>query len=197
MDSSSIISPRDTLLNLLVEHAYQYRPDNPFHLAAGGTSPEYLDCRQALSQPTALPAVGQVVYERLLNGAESVGGLTMGADPIAISTSCWSAGTVRPVRWFSVRKEQKTHGAKKLVEGSLSAGTKLAIVDDVATSGSSTITAISACKNAGYEVVQVIVLVDRESGGLEAIKAVLEPNIPVEAIFRKSEIRQHWKTKNQ
>ena len=101
------------------------------------------------------------------------------------------------MRWFSVRKEPKDHGAGKTVEGNLKEGDRVAVLDDVATQGSSTIKAIERCRQAGFEVVQAIVLVDREAGGLDKIRAALKEGASVEAVFRKSEIKAAWDKKHK
>lgn len=183
--------PRGVLLDLLARHAYRYDPAG-FLLASGVTSNEYLDCKQALSQPDALVALGTLVLATL--GAEpvAVGGLTMGADPVAISAACASAGTARPVRWFSVRKDRKGHGRTRMIEGAVVAGDAVAVVDDVVTSGSSTIDAVTKCRDEGLQVRQVIVLVDREHGGLDAIRQLVGPTVPVVALFTKQEVRTRW-----
>ena len=103
----------------LVQHAYQYSPEKPFLLVSGQYSDEYLDCKLALSQPRAMASLGRVFLSMLKSPAVAIGGLTMGSDPIAMSTSQTSFGTERPLRWFTVRKEAKGHGQKKLVEGSV------------------------------------------------------------------------------
>src|SRR6185436_4428924 len=108
---------RAALLDELVRHAYQYSPEKPFLLVSGQYSDEYLDCKLALSQPGAMNALGRVFLARIDQPAVAIGGLTMGSDPIAMSTSQASFGGPRPLRWFSVRKEAKGHGQKKLVAG--------------------------------------------------------------------------------
>ncbi len=184
--------PRTALLDLLARYAYQYRPDQPFRLASGRTSPEYIDCKLALSRPEAMVVLGRLIHDRLGQDVTAAGGLTMGSDPLAMATAQWSAQTAHPVRWFSVRKESKDHGHVKAIEGCLSPGDRVAVLDDVATSGGSTIKALERCRNAGLEVVQAIVLIDREVGGLEAIQKALGGDASAEAIFTKSEVRQVW-----
>jgi orotate phosphoribosyltransferase len=116
----------------------------------------------------------------------------MGADPIAISTAAASADG-RALRWFSVRKEAKEHGRKKLIEGDVTSGAKVVVVDDVVTSGGSTIQAIQKCRDGGLEVLQVLVLVDREEdGGIARIEGEAGAGVRVRAIFRKSEVRAAW-----
>ena len=151
-------NPRDTLLRLLVDHAYSYKPGG-FVLASGAVSDEYLDCRQAVSNALALPAIGQVFLSMLVPHVEAVGGLTMGADPIAISVAYASATSSNRIAWFSVRKERKEHGRKRLIEGNVRPPANVVIVDDVVTSGGSTIDAIRKAKEFGLRIVQVIVLV--------------------------------------
>ena len=181
------------LLGQLATHAYQYRPEKPFTLASGQLSDEYFDCKLALSQPLAMSVLGSVVLEYLRPGVTAIGGLTMGSDPIAMSTCQASYSTKHEVRWFSVRKDAKVHGQKKLIEGDVTPGQRVAIVDDVVTSGSSTIKAIEACRSYGLEVAQVIVLVDREqSNGLQNIQTVAGEIVPVTAVFRKCEIKDRW-----
>src|SRR5258705_11411460 len=106
------MDPKQILLGELAVHAYQYRPEQPFTLVSGAKSDEYLDCKLALSQPTAMSVLGKVILRELTADVVAVGGLTMGSDPIAMSTSQASAGTAKPVRWFSGGKDQKEHGRK-------------------------------------------------------------------------------------
>jgi orotate phosphoribosyltransferase len=181
---------RETLLALLVEHSYQYKVGG-FRLVSGAVSDEYLDCRRALGLPLALAAVGKLCLDALRPDIASIGGLTMGADPIAIATALQSAGTEHPVSWFSVRKEAKGHGQKRLIEGQ--AASPVAVVDDVVTSGGSTLEAIRRCREAGLAVAQVLVLVDREEQeGMEKIRAEVGEGVPVTALFTKRELREAW-----
>ncbi len=185
---------RERLLDLLVRHAYRYDPSKPFRLASGEMSDEYVDCKKALALPEGIQALAAVVHPEVLASVEAIGGLTMGADPIAISVSQYSSSTSRPVRWFSVRKRPKEHGLRRDIEGLVDPGMAVAVVDDVATTGGSTLEAIGKCREAGLVIKQVLVLVDRGQGGLENIKAEVDQGIPVKAIFTKDEIHARWKT---
>lgn len=178
-----------TLLPLFAKHAYQYRPENPFVLSSGATSPEYLDCRQALSEPVVLGQLGPVLGPLVDLKVRAVGGLTMGADPIAVALSLYSLYTERPVRWFSVRKEPKSHGRGRLIEGAVHEGDSVCVLEDVVTSGDSTIKAIRACRATGLEVSQVLALVDRQQGGLENIQRELGSDISVSALFTLDDLR--------
>ena len=184
---------RTALLDELVRHAYQYSPEKPFLLVSGQYSDEYLDCKLALSQPAAMAALGKVFIAQLTAPVVAIGGLTMGSDPIAMSTSQTSYGTPKPLRWFTVRKEAKGHGQKKLVEGSVKPGESVVVVDDVCTTGGSTVKAIEAAREFGLKVAQVIVLVDREqSDGMANIRRAAGDGVEVSAIFTKSQVKQRW-----
>src|SRR5207248_6246001 len=100
---------------------------------------------------------------------DAVGGLTLGADPIAYAISYASAHTASPIRAFTVRKEAKAHGTGKLIEGPFERGDRVAIVEDVITTGSSAARAAEAVREAGAEIAGVLALVDREEGGREAL----------------------------
>jgi orotate phosphoribosyltransferase len=192
------MNARSELLEHLARIAYKFSPEKKFLLASGAYSDEYLDCKLALSHPPALKALGQVLLERLEDSVVAIGGLTMGSDPLAMSTCLASEGTSRPIRWFTVRKEAKEHGQKKLIEGFVEPGEWVAVVDDVVTSGKSTIKAIRACREFGLKIAQVTVLVDREQmDGMDNIRAAAGADVRVSAVFTKSQIKARWGEINQ
>lgn len=162
----------DRLMKLIVETgALQF---GDFTLSSGAKSTYYLDGRKASYHPEGAYVIGQLVYQALEGtGAEAVGGLTMGADPIAVGTGIVSYQKGKPLGVFSVRKEPKEHGTRRLIEGSLpeKPGVKVAIVDDTMTTGASLAKAASAVEEAGCKVVKVIAIVDRMQGGAEALRA--------------------------
>lgn len=182
-DSSAADRPR--LLQLLREHSVR-RGD--FVLASGARSSVYVDCRA-----TTCHAEGQVLIGRLLGAllqesgwrAESVGGLTMGADPVACAIAHASWGSPRPVHAFSVRKEPKSHGTTRRVEGVFSPGMAVVVLEDTVTSGGSALRACEAVKAEGGRVLGVMALVDRGSGGAEAIEAA---GYPVRALYSLDEL---------
>jgi orotate phosphoribosyltransferase len=116
---------------------------------------------------------------------DSVGGLTMGADPIACAISYASATSTSPVRAFTVRKEPKSHGTGKLIEGPFREGDRVAVIEDTITTGGSATKAIHAVRAAGGTVVGVLALVDREEGGREALESL---GVAVLSLARASEI---------
>jgi orotate phosphoribosyltransferase len=161
---------KERLIRLLIEtNAFQWSPTPVFTLASGAKSDVYVDCRIALSYPEARRAVGELMLDRAAGGVgagappSAVGGLLIGAFPIAIAVSDAAHrrdGTL--IRVFVVRKEPKQHGLKKLVEGAVQPGDRALIVDDVVTSGGSTIEAIRRSREFGLEVTRAVAIIDRE-----------------------------------
>lgn len=156
---------RDALIDHLKTHAL--RTDGPFTLRSGATSSWYLDGRQVTFDGDGAWLVGNAVFEALDPGVEAVGGMTMGADPIAIATAMVSSEAGRPLRAFSICKEAKDHGAGGRLVGPATPGMKVALVEDTTTTGGTTKEAASAAIAEGLEIVQVIVLVDRSAGAAE------------------------------
>ena len=169
--------PRDRLLELLVRHSFQYSADPIFTLASGRKSRYYINCKKTTFMPEAMPLLGRLFFERIKaveqrdpEQIEAVGGLTLGADPIAYAIAYHSALERRPIHAFSVRKEPKGHGAQKWVEGFEREGARVAIIEDVVTTGGSTLKAIEGALHAGFKIGMVLALVDRQEGGREEIE---------------------------
>ena len=163
---------REKLLNLLKEKAYR---KGKVILASGKESDFYIDCRVVTLHPEGAYWVGKLFYERIQQASPKVGGvggLTMGADPMVAVISLTSYLEGDPIPAFIIRKEPKKHGRGLWIEGidNLPEGTAVAIVEDVVTTGSSTIQAIERAKEGGLVVVKVLALVDREEGGRENIQ---------------------------
>jgi len=168
---------KSQLLKLLRERSVFY---GSFKLSSGATSSYYVDCRLTTFNPEGALLVGQVLYEMINEKAlalgikiDAVGGLTMGADPVALAIGIASVkhNTRDYYEIFSVRKSAKTHGQNKLIEGNFREGNHVVVIDDVITRGDSTLQAIQAVEQAGGTVEFVTVLVDRQEGGTEKIEA--------------------------
>ena len=178
-------SARDELLDFLKEKSVCR---GAFTLASGAQSDLYIDARITTCDPKGAILVGRVGWEVVKQVArdlrcriDSIGGLTMGADPIALSIGI-SAHLEDPsseLQTFVVRKAAKTHGRQKLIEGNFSAGHSVVIVDDVITTGGSTLQAIDAIEAAGGNIAFVIVLVDRQEGGRENIETRGHKVVPI------------------
>jgi len=181
---------RDRLLQLLVDtHAFKWSETPQFPLASGAMSRFYIDCKVLLSHPEARQVVGDLILERIKVPASAVGGLLIGAYPIAIAVSDSAYRKEnRELRVFAVRKEPKKHGMKKMIEGDVSEGDKVLIVDDVITSGNSTVEAIEKSRIAGLLVSQAIAIIDRqEQNGKEHIE---EQKVKVDALCSLDDLRQ-------
>jgi len=177
---------RQRLLEILVRDSFQYSDTSQFKLASGKTSPYYINCKKTTYQAEAMNLIGALIFDRISAlPVEGIGGLTLGADPIAFAVSMFSYQQNRPLNAFVVRKTVKEHGTKQAIEGTLSGMKNVVVVEDVVTTGQSALDAISKCEEAGLEVFKVVALVDREEGGREAILA----KVPrFDALFTKTDL---------
>lgn len=157
--------PSTELIDHLKTHAL--RTDGPFTLTSGAVSSWYLDARQTTLDGEGAVLVGRAVLEVLAPGIEAVGGMTMGADPIALATAMTAALDGRSLRAFSVRKTAKDHGTGGRLVGPVRAGDRVAVIEDTITSGGSAVEAMEHLVEEGLEVAQVIALVDRSHGAAE------------------------------
>jgi len=159
------------LIEMLCRKSFQYSQTPTFKLASGKMSRYYVNCKPVVLHPRGMYLVGHLVLDAIGHlQAAGVGGMTFGADPIAVATAFASELNRRPMKAFSVRKEQKDHGIVKWIEGDLAPGDQVVIVDDVATTGGSTVKAMERARSEGLDVVKAVILVDRQEGGLENIR---------------------------
>jgi orotate phosphoribosyltransferase len=159
-------SARERLIAALREHALVI---GEVTLTSGRTASYYVDAKRAILLPEGFLPLGELVAaeaERV--GATAVGGTTMGADPIA----CAALAAGAPLKAFFVRKERKEHGLQRWIEGPpLEPGERCLVVEDVVTTGASTIHAIERVRGEGFEVAGVLAVLDRQAGGADAIQA--------------------------
>ncbi len=178
-------SLRQKLLNLLKEKSYLKKK---IILSSGKESDFYIDVKQTALHPEGMVLIGQLLFEKLSVGekVKAIGGLTMGADPLCVATSFVSMLKKDPMVSFYIRKEPKKHGTEQWVEGAvnLTQGMEVAIVEDVVTTGASTLLAIERTQAAGYVVKRVLAIVDREEGGQDALK---KAGFTLEPLFTKSD----------
>ena len=173
----AVENTRERLLELLVRHSFQQSADPIFTLASGRKSRYYINCKTTTFMPEAMVLLGRIFFERIKaverrngNRIDAAGGLTLGADPIAYAIAYHSALEGASIQAFSVRKAPKGHGAQKWVEGFDQAGARVAIVEDVVTTGGSTLRAIGGALNAGFQIAAVLALVDRQEGGRDELQ---------------------------
>ena len=179
------MTDRATLIALLAARSTRR---GQFILASGKASTVYIDARLTTMSPEGLSLIGPLGLATLRRTGwqvDAVGGLTLGADPISYAISYASTSSGPLVRAFTVRKEAKGHGTGKLIEGPFNPGDRVAVIEDVITTGGSALRAIDAIQNAQGIVSGVLALVDREEGGQEAIEAT---GVPVVSMVRASEI---------
>lgn len=186
---------RTSLLNLLARISFKL---GDFTLSSGGKSDYYIDCRTTTLHAEGARLTGlailDILREKDLSPA-AVGGLTLGADPVVSAVAIASANRAQQhpgsplIHGFLVRKAEKSHGTARRIEGFCEPGTPVLIVDDVCTTGASTITAIEAAKAASMKVIAAVCLVERqEANGRPAVEAACE-GAPFYALFTANDIR--------
>jgi orotate phosphoribosyltransferase len=163
-----------------------------FVLASGRTSELYIDARLTTMSPEGLILIGRLgldlVHSAFGPDVDSIGGLTLGADPVAYAIAYASASTGRPLRAFTVRKEAKAHGTGRQVEGPFHTGDRVIVIEDVITTGGSARKAVDVLRAHGAHVLGVLALVDREEGGRETLEG---DGLSVVSLTRASEILPH------
>jgi orotate phosphoribosyltransferase len=182
-------SARDQLLELLATNSFRL---GEFTLSSGGKSDYYIDCRTTTLHAHGAELTGRVFLDLIQQQSwnpQAVGGLTMGADPIVVATSVISSQAGAPIHGFLVRKAEKTHGMGRRVEGFQEKGARVVIVDDVCTTGSSTVQAIEAAREFGFNIAGVACLVERlEAGGRPAVEKAAAPAAFI-SVFTSNDVK--------
>jgi orotate phosphoribosyltransferase len=177
---------RAKLLQVLAEKSFRL---GQFKLSSGGTSDYYIDCRTTTLDSQGARLTGQAFWQEIQARAwcpQAIGGLTMGADPIVSAVAVVSG----QVHGFLVRKAEKQHGTGQRIEGFRQKGARVVIVDDVCTTGASTIQAIEAAREFGFEVAGVMCLVEREEAGGRANVETAAAPAPFVALFTANDVRR-------
>jgi orotate phosphoribosyltransferase len=179
-------SARQELLQLLAVKSFRL---GEFKLSSGGTSDYYVDCRTTTLDARGSQLTGQVLLEEIRKRGwrpRAIGGLTMGADPVVVAVAVTSG----EIHGFLVRKGEKQHGTGQRIEGFREKGARVVIVDDVCTTGTSTIQAIEAAREFGFEIVGVMCLVEREEAkGRPNVEKAAVP-APFVSIFTATDVRR-------
>ncbi|MFP5272326.1 orotate phosphoribosyltransferase [Coleofasciculus sp.] len=185
--STQLTQQRQLLLDLFCQLAYQ---EGDFVLSSGQRSSYYINGKQVTLHPHGGLAIAQLLLSHLPQDTQAVAGLTLGADPIVSAVSVVSAIANRPIPALIIRKEAKGHGTKAYIEGpSLPAGAKVVVLEDVVTTGKSAMKAVERLREAGYQVDQVLALVDRQQGGAEFYQSV---GLGFQAVFTIQDIQQRY-----
>lgn len=179
---------RKRLLKILKELSYE---EGDFTLASGKKSSFYIDCKETTLNPEGMYLVGTLMYQLVqdIPGVEAVGGVSVGGDPLVCSTVLISRAIGEPLPGFFIRKEPKGHGTNQWLEGgkNLKKGMKVVILEDVVTTGGSSLKAIETTKREGFDVIGVVALLDRLDGGKEAIES---KGYAFESIYTLGDLRQ-------
>jgi orotate phosphoribosyltransferase len=179
---------REALLQLLVEQSFRTSSEQ-FPLSSGKQSPYYVDCKQTTLDPRGAYLCGKLLFEMIReSNVDAIAGLTMGADPLVSAVSLISYLEKKPIKALIVRKEPKAHGLRRWVEGPSEDVRRVAVVDDVVTTGKSTLIAIERLQEAKIAVVRVVALVDRNEGGRDAFA---NRDLDFQALFTLDDILAH------
>src|ERR1700739_622234 len=185
-------SARQELLRLLAHKSFRL---GEFRLSSGGTSDYYIDCRTTTLDARGSQLTGQVFLEEIQQPGwrpQAIGGLTMGADPVVVAVAVTSG----EIHGFLIRKAEKQHGTGQRIEGFREKGARVVIVDDVCTTGASTVQAIEAAREFGFEIVGAMCLVEREEAqGRPNVEKAAAP-APFISIFTANDVRKEHVLQN-
>ncbi len=183
------MDPKERLIQLIKERSLRVSDREEFILASGLKSRYYIDMKKTAYSPEGLYLIGRLFYEKIRQlGLRSrfLGGLTLGADPIALATARYSYDMGDPIEAFVIRKEPKDHGTRGQIEGAVRPGESVIIVEDVVTTGGSTLKAIDVAEAEGLRVEAVLALIDREEAN--ARERIQKKGIPFYSILTRREI---------
>ncbi|TCD58263.1 orotate phosphoribosyltransferase [Synechococcus sp. BS55D] len=179
---------RDPLLTRLAREAYRH---GRFTLASGRSSDHYVNCKPVALSGSGLAMLGPAMLQLVEADALAVGGLTLGADPLVSAVAMAAAQSGRPLDALIVRKEAKGHGTGAWLEGPLPpAGSRVTVLEDVVTTGGSSIKAVNQLRDAGFVVNRVVTIVDREEGGAAAMAAA---DLELMSLFRLEQVASRAK----
>jgi orotate phosphoribosyltransferase len=181
---------KQELIDILCRKSFKYSKEPTFKLVSGKLSRYYINCKPTTLSARGMYLAGHLIFEEVRDrDLSGIGGLTFGADPLAVATAFASEMNGQPMDAFSIRKTQKDHGIVRWIEGDIQPGQRVVIIDDVATTGGSTIKAIERARSEGLEVVKSVILVDRQEGGLENIAKYVDE---VSSIINRDELIERW-----
>jgi len=181
------------LTELILKKAFKYSKEPTFKLVSGAMSNYYFNCKAVTLHPEGMYLIGNIIFDMIKNdNIKGIGGLTLGADPIANAVAYTSHLKKYPIEAFVVRKSAKSHGTMQWIEGNIKAGDRVVIVDDVITTGKSTIEAINRAKEGGLDIVKIIALIDRQEGGRINIEAL---GYKVEAVITRDAVMELYNAK--
>ena len=183
------------LIDLLCQKSFKFSQKPIYKLVSGRYSQFYVNCKPVTLCARGMFLAGHLLFDAIKDDdVAAIGGLTFGADPLAVATAFTSELKARPIDAFSIRKTRKDHGMIRWIEGDIQRGERVAIIDDVATTGGSTLKAIERARAEGLEVVRAVILVDRQEGGVENIKQHVSK---VSSIITRDELIERYQSLNK
>jgi orotate phosphoribosyltransferase len=188
MSDQENIDNREALKAILLKNSIKF---GDFILASGKKSSYYIDARLTTLDPAGAHLVGSLIFDRIKAlglKPDAIGGLTMGADPISLAVAMKSEEAGEPIQAIVVRKQAKSHGRKRRIEGNFKPGDNIIVVEDVGSTGSSVLEAVNTIIEEGGVVIHVFIIVDRMMGALDTME---NAGISVEAIFQIDELLGH------
>jgi orotate phosphoribosyltransferase len=181
---------KEELIDMLCQKSFKFSDKPIFKLVSGRMSRFYVNCKPVTLCARGIFLAGHLLFEAIKDAeVTAVGGLTFGADPLAVATAFASELNAQPINAFSIRKTRKDHGMVRWIEGDIHPGERVAIIDDVVTTGGSTIRAIERARAEGLEVAKAVIFVDRQEGGLENIRQHVSE---VTRIVTRDELVERW-----
>ena len=182
---------KEELIDMLCRKSFKFSDEPIFKLVSGRMSRFYVNCKPVTLCARGIFLAGHLLFEAIKDDkVTAVGGLTFGADPLAVATAFASELNAQPINAFSIRKMRKDHGMVRWIEGDIRPGERVAIIDDVATTGGSTIKAIERARAERLEVVRAVIFVDRQEGGIENIRQHVSE---VSSIVTRDELVKRWR----
>jgi len=183
------------LIDMLCRKSFKYSKEPIYKLVSGRMSQFYVNCKPVTLCARGMFLAGHLLFEEIKDDdVTGVGGLTFGADPLAVATAFASEMKAKPINAFSIRKTRKDHGMIRWIEGDIQPGERVAIIDDVATTGVSTIKAIERARSEGLEVVKAVIFVDRQEGGIDNIRKHV-PNVT--SVVTRDELVERYVSLNR
>ncbi|MCK5193442.1 MAG: orotate phosphoribosyltransferase [Desulfobulbaceae bacterium] len=190
----SVTTMKKRLIELVNERTFRFTDEPTFKLASGKMSSYYFNCKPTTLNAEGMYLIGHLLYDMIRQekkwDPKAIGGLTLGADALSNAIAYTSYLKDDPLESFVVRKEPKKHGTMLWVEGNVKEGDEVVITEDVITTGGSSIKAIDRAKKCGLKVLGVVVLIDRQEGGREAIEKL---GVPVRTLLTREEILEVYK----
>ena len=185
---------KQELIDILCRKSFKFSKEPRFKLVSGRSSRFYVNCKPTSLSARGMYLAGHLIFNEIKDSRVSaVGGLTFGADPLAVAAAFASEINTQPINAFSIRKTKKDHGIVRWIEGDIQPGQRVSIIDDVATTGGSTIKAIERARKEDLEVIKAVILVDRQEGGLDNIQQHVAD---VSRIITRDELMVRWQELN-